>query len=109
MRHLTAVLRDCKSRAMHLNTNDDGLEVHGPLDDMPRLREELRLHKPNILIYLKTGWCHQELESRGCKMCNGYVRRLVEQGMSREWARAEVLGHSQPVDHTMGHWGDPRT
>ena len=109
MRHLTAVLKDCKSRETHLNTNDDGLEVHGPLDGMPRLREEFRLHKPNILTYLKTGWCHHELESQGCKMCNGYVRRLDKHGMSREWTRAEVFGHSQPMDHATEHRGAPRT
>jgi hypothetical protein len=90
---------------MHLKANDDVLEVHGPLESRPALREELRLHKPNILTYLRTGRRHHERESQGCKMCNGYVRRFVEQGMSPEWARAEVFGHSQPMDHAREHRG----
>ena len=106
-RYLLAVLKDCNCRSMSRAAQPSGLSVRGELT--PELREELRFHKPNILISLKTGWCHHELESQGCKMCNGYVRRLVEQGMSREWARAEVFGHSQPMDHEMEHRGDPRT
>jgi hypothetical protein len=56
------------------------------------LREELRLHKPNILTYLKTGWCHHELEPEEGKVCNGYVGRLFEESVSSKRAEAQVLG-----------------
>jgi hypothetical protein len=42
------------------------------------LREDLRRHKPNILHYLRTDRCHHNLEPDVCKLCNGYVRRLIE-------------------------------
>jgi hypothetical protein len=89
-RHLLAVLKDCDSRSMSLAAQPSGLSVRGELT--PGLREELRLHKPNILTCLRTGQCHHELASQGCKMCYGYVRRLVEEGMSPERAESEIFG-----------------
>jgi hypothetical protein len=77
MRHLTAVLEECKRHRVHLadrNVND--LEVHGSLT--PELREVLSQCKPNILTYLRTGQCHHELEPYVCKVCNGYVRQIIE-------------------------------
>jgi tRNA U54 and U55 pseudouridine synthase Pus10 len=92
MRHLTAVLNDCKCRVMHLHTNDDRLEVHGPLESRPGLREELRLHQPNILTYLRTGQRHHELEPEECKVCNGYVGRFFEESVSSVRAELQALG-----------------
>jgi hypothetical protein len=73
------------------------------------LREELRRHKLNILNYIRTGQCHHELEPEECNVCNGYVRRLIEEGMSEEWAEAEVLGLPQPVVHAARDRGEGRT
>ena len=89
-RHLLAVLRDCESRSISLAAKPSGLSVRGALT--PELREELRRHRLNILTYLRTGRCHHELEPEECNVCNGYVRRLIEEGMSKEWAEAEVSG-----------------
>jgi len=78
---------------MHLLTNDDRLEVHGPLESRPGLREELLpLHKPHILTYLRTGRRHHELEPEECKVCNGYVGRLFEESVSSVRAELQVLG-----------------
>lgn len=82
MRHLMAVLEDCESRGIRLEANGKGLEVRGPLGDLPELREELQRHKPNILAYLRTGRCPHELEPDVCKVCNGYVKKLIERGVS---------------------------
>ena len=73
---LLGSLRDCESRNAHLAAKPSGLSVRGALP--PELREELKRHKPNLLNYLKTGLCHHELEPDDCKVCNGYVRRLIE-------------------------------
>lgn len=75
-RHLLAIIEDCESRGISLAVKPSGLSVRGSLT--PELREELRRHKPNILTYLRTGHCHHQLEPKECKVCNGYVRRLIE-------------------------------
>jgi hypothetical protein len=75
---LSEILRDCESRSVHLAVKPSGLSVRGELT--PELREALRRHKPNILTYLRTGRCHHELEPDVCKVCNGYVCRLIEEG-----------------------------
>ncbi len=80
MRCLLAVIQDCESRGIRLAVKPSGLSVRGEL--APELREELRRHKPNILTYLRTGRCHHELEPKACKVCNGYVRRLIEEEAS---------------------------
>jgi len=36
--------------------------------------------------------CIHDLLPSACKVCNGDVRRLVEEGMSEKFARAEVFG-----------------
>lgn len=78
MRHLSAVLEDCERCGIHLVAKGDGLEVRGPLARMPELREELSYHKMHILCVLRTGRCHHELPPDRCNLCNGYVRRLIE-------------------------------
>lgn len=79
MRNLTVVLEECKRRGIHLAARaGNGLEVRGPLARMPELREELSHHKPNVVRVLLTGRCIHELEPDTCKVCNGYVRRLIE-------------------------------
>ncbi len=75
-RRLLAILRDCENQGVHLSANGSGLEVRG--SSTPELREELRRHKQNILTYLRTGRCHHDVEPDVCKLCNGYVRRLIE-------------------------------
>ncbi len=87
MRHLTAVLEDCEHRGIRLESvNGDGLEVRtrarGSLT--PELREELSYHKPNILRVVRVGQCIHERKPEKCNVCNGYVRRLIEQGASEE-------------------------
>lgn len=77
-RHLLAALEDCESRGVSLAAKTSGLSVCGNMT--PELREELRYHKPNILHLLRTGRCHHDLEPDVCKLCNGYVRRLIEEG-----------------------------
>lgn len=79
MRRLLAVLKTCESQDIHLKANGTGLEVRG--SSTPELREELSYHKPNVLAYLRTGRCHHELKPEVCNLCNGYVRRLVEEGV----------------------------
>ncbi len=86
-RHLLAVIQDCENCGISLAAKSSGLYVRGKLT--PELREDLRRHKPNILTYLRTGRCHHELEPEMCKVCNGYVRRLIEEGLSPEWAQAD--------------------
>jgi hypothetical protein len=76
VRHLTAVLEDCERHRIRLVAKEDRLEVRGNLT--PELREELSHRKPNILTYLRMGRCIHELEPDVCKVCNGYVRRLIE-------------------------------
>lgn len=80
MRRLAAVLEDCERHGIRLLANGGRLEVRGSL--APRLREELSHHKPNILTYLRMGRCHHGLEPEECKVCNGYVRRLIERAAS---------------------------
>ncbi len=80
MRHLLAVLNDCESRGIRLAAKSSGLSVRGDLT--PELREELRRHKPPILTYLRTGRCHHELAPDVCKVCNGYVRQIIERQAS---------------------------
>jgi hypothetical protein len=87
---LLEILKDCENRGVHLAAKPSGLSVRGELT--PELREELKKHKLNVLTYLRTGRCFHELEPEVCKVCNGYVRKLIEEGMSPEWAEAEVLG-----------------
>lgn len=87
---LLEVLRKCESRGVSLDAKPSRLSVRGEL--MPELREELRRHKPNILHYLQSGRCFHEMKPEVCKVCNDYVRRLIEEGMSEEWAEAEILG-----------------
>jgi len=71
------MLERCKRNDVYLKARDgDELEVRGELT--PELREELKRHKLNILTYLKTSLCHHELKPEECKVCNGYVRRLIE-------------------------------
>lgn len=77
MRHLSAVLEDCARHGIHLAAKGDGLEVRGPIAQVPELREELLRHKPNILCVLRTGHCHHNLSPDVCKLCNGYVRQLI--------------------------------
>ncbi len=76
MKRLLEILRECETRGVHLAAKPSGLSVRG--SSTPELREELRRHKHNILHYLRTGLCHHELEPEECKVCNGYVRRLIE-------------------------------
>jgi hypothetical protein len=77
VRHLTAVLEECKRRGVQLTAQaGNGLEVHGSLT--LKLREELSRCKPNILSVLRTGRCIHELTPGQCKLCNGEVRRLIE-------------------------------
>ena len=76
MRHLTAVLNECERHEIRLAVKEDRLEVRGDLT--PELRENLSHRKLNILTYLRIGRCIHELEPDSCKVCNGYVRRLVE-------------------------------
>ena len=77
MRHLAAVLENCERCGVYLAVRaGNGLEVRGELT--AELREDLRRHKPNILHYLRTDRCHHNLEPDVCKLCNGYVRRLIE-------------------------------
>ncbi len=76
MKRLSEILRECETRGVHLTTKPSGLSVRGELT--PELREELRCHKPNIITYLRTGLCHHELKPDVCKVCSGYVRRLIE-------------------------------
>ena len=81
MRHLTAVLEECKRHGVLLaDRAGNGLEVRGSLT--PELREMLSRCKPNILTYLRTGQCHHELEPDVCKVCNGYVRQIIERQAS---------------------------
>lgn len=87
---LLEILQECDNRGVSLAAKPSGLSVRGELT--PELREELRRHKPNLLHYLKTGLCHHEMKPEVCKVCNGYVKKLIEEGMSPEWAEAEVLG-----------------
>jgi len=75
---LLEILRECERRGIHLVAKPSGLSVRGELTT--ELREALRRHKPNILTYLRTGRCHHELEPDVCKVCNGYVCRLIEEG-----------------------------
>lgn len=75
---LVEVLRGCESGGVRLAAKPSGLSVRGELT--PELREELQGHKPNILTYLRTGRCHHELPPEECKVCNGYVKRLIEKG-----------------------------
>lgn len=79
-RHLLAVIQDCENRSISLAAKSSGLSVRGELT--PELREALRRHKLNILTYLKTTRCPHELELEMCKVCNGYVRRLIEEATS---------------------------
>ncbi len=79
-RRLLAILEDCENQGVHLSANGSGLEVRG--SSTPELREDLRRHKPNILHYLKTGYCHHELEPKTCAVCSGSVHRLIEGGAS---------------------------
>ena len=77
MRHLSAVLEECKRRCVHLTVRaGNGLEVRGNLT--PELREELSRCKPNVLSVLSTGRCIHELTPERCKLRNGDVRRLIE-------------------------------
>ena len=77
MRRLAAMLERCKRNDVYLKARDGNeLEVRGELT--PELREELKRHKLNILTHLKTSLCHHELKPEECKVCNGYVRRLIE-------------------------------
>lgn len=73
---LSEILRECESRGVSLAAKPSGLSVRGELT--AELRAELKEHKPNILHYLRTGRCHHDLEPDVCKLCNGYVRRLIE-------------------------------
>lgn len=73
---LLEILRECERRGIHLVAKPSGLSVRGELT--AELREDLRRHKQNILTYLRTGRCHHDLEPDVCKLCNGYVRRLIE-------------------------------
>lgn len=78
-RRLLEILEDCKSRGISLKARTgDELEVNGPLESLPELREDLKKHKSNLLHYLRTGNCHHELEPKTCAVCSGYVRRLIE-------------------------------
>lgn len=77
-RRLLAILEDCESRGVSLAVKPSGLSVRGELT--PELREELRRHKPNVLYYLRTGRCHHELEPEACKICNGHVKEMIEEG-----------------------------
>jgi hypothetical protein len=77
VRHLSAVLEECKRRGVHLTVRTgNGLEVRGDLTT--ELREELSRCKPNVLSVLSTGRCIHELTPDRCKLCNGEVRRLIE-------------------------------
>lgn len=76
MRRLAAILRDCETRGVRLAADGQRLEVRGP--STPELRKELKARKPNVLHYLRTGNCHHELEPAICAVCNGCVRRLIE-------------------------------
>lgn len=87
---LSEILQECKRHGVQLAAKPSGLSVRGNLT--PELREELRRHKPNLLHYLRTGNCHHDMKPEVCKVCNGHARKLVEEGMSPEWAEAEVLG-----------------
>jgi hypothetical protein len=87
---LLEILQACESRGVQLAAKPSGLSVRGELTS--KLREELKANKPNLLHYLRTGRCFHEMKPEVCKVCNGYVRRLIEEGMSPEWAEAEVLG-----------------
>ncbi len=93
MRHLNAVLENCERHGIQLAARADGLEVRGPLARMPELREELLRHKPNILCLLRTGRCHHELPPGACKLCNGYVRQLIERLERQE-------GFVQPLENS---------
>lgn len=93
MRHLTAVLEDCERHGIHLTARGNGLEVRGPLGRMPELREELLRHKPNILCVLRTDRCHHELAPDVCKLCNGYVRQLIER-LERQESFVQPLENS---------------
>ena len=73
---LSEILRECARRGVSLAAKPSGLSVRGELT--PELREELRRHKLNILTYLRTSLCHHELKPDVCKVCSGYVRRLIE-------------------------------
>jgi hypothetical protein len=76
VRHLTAVLGECKRHGIRLAATGGRLEVRGSLT--PELREELSRCKPNVLSVLSTGRCIHELTPDRCKLCNGEVRRLIE-------------------------------
>ena len=79
-RRLLEVLRECESGGVRLDVKASALSVRGGLT--PGLRDELKRHKPNVLHYLRTGRCHHELQPEECKVCNGYVKKLIEEGAS---------------------------
>jgi hypothetical protein len=56
----------------------------------------------------ETAHCRHEVLGR-CWLCQREIERLVEQGMSRGWSRAEVLSLPQPVGHATRHRGEGRT
>lgn len=72
---LSEILRDCEDRSVHLAAKPSGLSVRG--EPGPELRAELKQHKSNILHCLRTGNCHHDLKPAACKVCNGYVKRLI--------------------------------
>ena len=76
-RRLLAIWEECEDRGVRLSAKDGGVEARGP--STRGLREELRRHKPNVLYYLRTGNCHHGLEPAACNVCNGTVRRLIEE------------------------------
>jgi hypothetical protein len=82
-RRLLEILEECECLGVHLEakpsvSGEPGLSVRG--NPAPDLREDLRRSKPNILAYLRTGRCHHELPPEDCKVCNGYARKLIEEG-----------------------------
>lgn len=87
-RRLLEILEECERLGVRLEAKPSvsvpgeagfpGLSVRGI--PAPDLKEDLRRAKPNILAYLRTGRCHHELTPEDCKVCNGYARRLIEEG-----------------------------
>ncbi len=77
-RRLLEILDECERRGVRLEAKPSGLSVRGV--PAPDLKEDLRRSKPNILAYLRTGRCHHELPPEDCKVCNGYAKRLIEEG-----------------------------
>jgi hypothetical protein len=86
---------------------DTSDEVLRPYSDQAGAATETADSRYGQSLKDETARCHHDVIG-GCLLCHREIERLVEQGMSRKWACAEVLGHSQQMNHAKRHRGDPR-